>query len=114
MENNTHIEPKNCDIKRLIELLNDEFIFGDRNSYENSTWGKEILRRGEEAIPHIGDYLKKNDSRINTLLSEKDREEVKGGWVMFLGFIVISKKINMNKLVTNYEQWVNWSNEFRP
>ncbi len=111
---NTQIDPHKTNSVRLAELLTDEFIFGDRNHYINSKWAEELIRRGEEAIPHIGSHLKSIEQKMEKLLAMKDREEVEQGWISLLCKIVRVKKINMAILVTNYQQWVNWAFNFRP
>lgn len=104
---------KKMTVDSLIKELHKQFV--DSNSYiqENSIFANELLKRDEElVINEIGRHLQSTHENIKRL-PYQDQMEVQHGWTLFLGRVVSEKNISMNVLVTNFDQWMDWSINYR-
>jgi hypothetical protein len=100
-------------VKTLATSFTEDLVTGDRIAFEDSKNAKELLQMGKGIVPEIGKYL----DTLKEPLKEAhplDSEEIKQGWIMLLCEIVKQEKITMSKLVTNFEQWVEWACNFKP
>lgn len=100
---------KKMSVNSLIANLHQQFIDSNSNVYTNSIFANELLRRDEElVINEIGKHLKSVHGKIK-ILPYGDQIEVQQGWICFLSRVVNEKKISMNRVVVNFDQWMEWS-----
>jgi hypothetical protein len=100
---------KKMTVDSLITELHQQFIDSSSYVYENSIFANELLKRDEDlVINEVGKHLKSVHDRIKKL-PYADQMEVQQGWVFFLSRVVDEKNINMNTLVSGFDQWMSWS-----
>lgn len=107
--------PKELTVPDLMTSLTHSFAIGDRFSYQNSKNAKKLELKGRDVIPKIGTYMKNIKNDIEDMGTEEDKEEIKQGWIGFLGHLIDSFKIDIepyikaNKFIVTYDEWAEWA-----